>query len=124
MLIKSFSLIQPKCKLGWNEDKLGLKAANTFNPMLLILQPNKITLLREITRPKPWAQLPNSIKNEPLVCCHKAEARTSSQGPRGPAYHLEGGGGHSTTGMSVEFPKMFMTYISEVYIIRFDHKSI
>lgn len=83
MLIESFSLIQPKCKLGWNEDKLGLKAANTFNPMLLLLQPNKITLLREITRPKPWAQLPNSIKNETLVWCHKAEAKTSSQGPRG-----------------------------------------
>jgi hypothetical protein len=30
--------------------------------MLLVLQPNKITLLREITRPKPWAQLLNSIK--------------------------------------------------------------
>lgn len=67
MLIKSFSLIQPECKLGRNEDKLGLKAANTFNPMLLILQPNKVTLLREITRPKPWAQLLNSIKNETLA---------------------------------------------------------
>lgn len=83
MLIKSFSLIQPECKLGRNEDKLGLKAANTFNPMLLILQPNKITLLREITRPKPWAQLLNSIKNETLVWCHKAEAKTSSRGPMG-----------------------------------------
>ena len=61
------------------------QAANTFNPMLLILQPNKITLLREITRPKPWAQLLNSIKNETLVWCHKAEAKTSSQGSPGPA---------------------------------------
>lgn len=47
-----------------NEDRLGLKAANTFNPTLLILQPNKITLLRKITRPKPWAQVFNSIKKQ------------------------------------------------------------
>lgn len=82
LLIKSLSLIQPECKLGRNEDKLGLKTANTFNPMLLILQPNKI-MLREITRPKLWAQLLNSIKNETLVWCHKAEAKTSSHGPIG-----------------------------------------
>lgn len=89
MLIKSFSLIQSECKLGRNEDKLGLKAANTFNPMLLILLPNKITLLREITRPKPWAQLLNSVKNETLVWCHKAEAKTSSQRRTGLASHLQ-----------------------------------
>lgn len=89
MLIKSFSLIQSECKLGRNEDKLGLKAANAFNPMLLILQPNKITLLREITRPKPWAQLLNSIKNETLLWCHNVEEKTSSQRHPGLASHLE-----------------------------------
>lgn len=88
MLMKSFSLIQPECKLGRNEDRLGLKAANTFNPMLLTLQPNKIRSLGELTRPKPWAQLLNSIKNETLVWCHKAGPKTSSQGRTGLAQQL------------------------------------
>ena len=81
MLIKSFSLIQPKCKLGWNEDKLGLKAANTFNPMLLILQPNKITLLREITRPKAWHSFLIALKTRPWFGVTRQRRRPAPRGP-------------------------------------------
>lgn len=37
-----------------NEDRLGLKAANTFNPTLLILQPSKNNIVKEDNKAKAF----------------------------------------------------------------------